>query len=209
MEINKICVIKIGSSVLLAHRKKLDELRVAHIVNQVVSLRQKGAGVVLVVSGAVACGSRIIHLSEDNSILKQAAAGVGQVILTSFFNSVFSKRRFQIAQVLLTRNDLNSKNKRQKIANILRFYIHAGIIPLINENDVADLNSFSGNDYLAAEIAVLLNANRVLILSTMEGSEYGVGGGTAKQRVINVLDKKDIQGVILNGKTKNVLLETL
>jgi len=205
----KIFVIKIGSSVLLTHRKKLDGLRISHIANQAASLRKAGIGIVLVVSGAVACGSRNILLSEGARISKQAVAGIGQVALTSFFNKVFSKSRFQIAQVLLTKNDLCSKNKRRRIASILRFYIHAGIIPFINENDVVDLNSFGGNDYLAAEIAMLLDADQVIILSTMEGSGYGVGGGTAKQQVINTLNKRNIKGTILNGREKNVLLEAL
>ncbi|PIR59587.1 MAG: glutamate 5-kinase, partial [Candidatus Pacebacteria bacterium CG10_big_fil_rev_8_21_14_0_10_45_6] len=62
----KVMTIKIGSSVLLTQRNKLDEFRVAHIADQVVSLKEQGVGVVLVVSGAVACGASHINFSSED-----------------------------------------------------------------------------------------------------------------------------------------------
>ena len=201
----KIFVVKIGSSVLLTERNKLDEYRVGHIARQVASLKEAGFNLVLVISGAVGLGSNFIDIKNKDLIKKRAAAGIGQAILTSYFNMIFKDKNLQVAQVLLTKKDLNSKD----ITNILKCYLHAGFIPLINENDVIDLNSFSGNDFLGAEITSLLNAKKFIMLSTMKGSEYGVGGGEAKQEVIELLKRKNIETEIVDGKLKNILLKTI
>ena len=201
----KIFVVKIGGSVLLTERNKLDEYRVAHIASQIVSLKEAGFNLVLVISGAVGLGSNFININNHNLIKKRVAAGIGQAILISYFNMIFKEKNLQVAQVLLTKKDFVSKD----ITDILKYYLHAGFIPLINENDVVDLNSFSGNDFLGAEITSLLNAKKFIMLSTMKGSEYGVGGGEAKQDVIEILKRKNIETKIVDGKLKNILLKTI
>jgi hypothetical protein len=62
---------------------------------------------------------------------------------------------------------------------------------------------------LGAEITSLLNAKKFIMLSTMKGSEYGVGGGEAKQEVIELLKRKNIETEIVDGKLKNILLKTI
>ena len=201
----KIFVVKIGSSVLLTERNKLDEYRVGHIASQVASLKEAGFNLVLVISGAVGLGSNFIDINNQDLIKKRAAAGIGQAILISYFNMIFKAKNLQVAQVLLTKKDLNLKD----ITDILKYYINAGFIPLINENDVVDLNSFAGNDFLGAEITSLLSAKKFIMLSTMKGSEYGVGGGEAKREVIELLKRKNIETEIVDGKLKNILLKTI
>lgn len=205
----KIIVVKIGSSILMTQRNKLDEFRIAHIADQVVSLKEEGFGVVLVVSGAVACGYKFIKFTDEDQELKQAAAGIGQSILTMSFSNIFSQKKMQIAQVLLTKENLNSLTLMEHTKDLLEFYIRSGFIAFINENDVLDLNSFGGNDYLAAEIATLINADKLIMLSTYDRSSYGVGGGQSKTTVINQMKDKSIQTHILNGKSKNTILEVV
>jgi len=198
-------VVKIGSSVLLTRRNKLDEYRIAQIAQQIASLMEAGIGVVLVISGAVACGSNFVDLKKSDKVLRQEAAGIGQVLLTSTFNTIFKNNNLQIAQILLTKKDIESEN----LFEVLNNYLKAGYVPFINENDVVDLNSFSGNDFLGAEIATLLKTKEFFILSTMKGSSYGIGGGEAKQQVIYHLGKIGIKTRLLNGKVKNILLNTI
>ncbi len=205
----KVITIKIGSGVLLTLRNKLDEFRIAHIADQILTLREKGVGVVLVVSGAVACGASVIHFSSQNTKLKKAAAGVGQAYLTSVFQQIFARKGLHIAQLLLTKDLLYSKNQKEEINEIISYYLKAGVIPVINENDVIDLNSFGGNDYLAAEMTRTLHVERLLILSTMIGSSFGVGGGKAKLQAVANLKKVGIATSIVDGKKRNVLLEVL
>lgn len=205
----KIVAVKIGSSVLLTQRNKLDEFRIAHIADQALSLREKGIGVVLVVSGAVACGANYIQFSSDDKKLKMAAAGIGQSYLNAVFQQIFSKKGLRIAQILLTKDLLDSKRNRAEINDLIYYYLQVGVVPVINENDVVDLNSFEGNDFLGARIATLLQVESLLILSTMTRSNFGIGGKDAKFQAIATLKKSGIDAKIVDGKTKNILLETL
>lgn len=205
-KMTKIIVIKIGSSILLTRREKLDEFRIAHIASQVASLQEDGFGVVLVVSGAVACGHKFVAFAKEEHLMRQAAAGIGQAIVTSIFTEIFAKKHLNLAQILLTKNDFKTIAEKQKIKNLLMFYLQTNSIPMINENDILDLNSFGGNDFLAVEIAKLLTADKMLMLSTMKGSAYGIGGGATKLEAINHLAKENIETAILDGKKKNILL---
>jgi len=205
----KIITIKVGSSVLLTQRNKLDEFRVAHIADQVISLREQGIGVVLVISGAVACGSNYVNFSSEDRELKMVAAGIGQAYIISVFQHIFSKKHLQIAQVLLTKDILSSDNKKVLVSKLLQTYVRTGVVPVINENDVIDLNSFGGNDFLAVEVSILLNVDKLLILSTMAGSAYGVGGGETKRQALELLNKANIHASIVDGKSQNVISQSI
>ena len=172
---NNIFVIKIGGSVLLTRRNKLDKYRIACIAEQISSMRTAGIGVVLIVSGAVGCGSAFVNIKQDD-ISRRLSAGIGQAYLTSTFFEKFKEKSLTIAQILFKKEDFLISD----VSRLMNSYIALGIIPFINENDVLELNGFKGNDYLGAEVALALNANKFIMLSTMKGSAYGVGGGIAK-----------------------------
>jgi len=205
----KKIAIKIGSSVILTSRNKLDEFRIAHIADQVVSLRESGSGVVLIVSGAVACGARYVDLSNANIKLREVAAGIGQAYLISVLRKYFAAKDLTIAQVLLTRDFFYSEENRKSLKETLEYYFQAGIIPVINENDVLNLNSFDGNDCLASEIAVLLGIDQVVMLSQMAVSDHGVGGGRIKLQIVEDLNQRGIKASIVDGKTKNIILNNI
>lgn len=203
----KIIVIKIGSSVLMTKRNQLDEFRINHIAKQIKSLQEKGVAIVLVISGAVSYGSNFVNLDSSETIVRKAAAGIGQIYLTSIFNKIFVQTRLQLAQILVTKEYLEKDEQKNNIKNLVEFYLNSNYIPFFNENDVIDLNSFGGNDLLAAEIAILLNAQELIILSTMKGSVHGVGGGQTKVDAVNIVSKKNISAIIENGKEENVLIK--
>jgi len=190
---------------LLTKNHKLDPFWIDHIAEQVATLAQKDIGVVLVVSGAVAGGMG--HFKDATNILsKQAAAGIGQAQLTAAFYESFTRKHIPIAQVLLT----NGRTKKKKhITELLKLYLDKGVVPILNENDVVELNSFGGNDYVAEFIAHLLNAHQVIMLSQKQKSVYGIGGGVAKQEVVTSLMGKSIKTYIVNGKSKNIIVRTL
>lgn len=200
----QLFIIKIGGSVLLTKRNKLDEYRVACIAEQVAIMRNTGIGVVLVVSGAVGCGSSFVNVNDD-VLSRRLAAGVGQAYLTAIFYEKFREKGLTIAQILFKREDFLISD----VSRLINSYISLSIIPVINENDVLELNSFNGNDYLGAEITLALNATKFIMLSTMKGSSYGVGGGKAKQEAIKMLRQKRIDSIIVNGKVKNIILKTI
>ena len=187
----------------MTHRNKLDEFRIAHIAEQVRKLQDEVAGVILVVSGAVASGFNFLQFR--NELEKRASAGIGQAVLTSTFQRIFASKKMQIAQVLLTREDLKSP----QLEELLSLYLESGFIPMINENDAVSLNSFGGNDILASRIAALINADKLLILSTYDQSFFGVGGGETKQQALNFMKSQKIEARILDGKHKNILMEAI
>lgn len=195
----KNIVIKIGSSVICTDRYKVDEFRLFHLARQIIILQRKGIKSVLVVSGAVTCGAR-------TSLNKNIAAGIGQVELISAILKVFSKKALKIAQILLRKNDLADDS--EKIKGVIEGYLDLNMIPVINENDVIDLNCFGGNDYLACEIAELIGAYKVLILSTLEGSRFGIGGGASKRIIAKRLILQGIKVDIVNGKEKNIIINS-
>lgn len=201
-------LIKIGSGTLLTKRGRLDEFRLAHVAEQVRVLRKKGMAVILVISGAVACGSKHVQIGGDESG-RQVAAGIGQVAVISTIERIFAAKNIVIAQLLLTADALTSAAKQTKVREVLEAYARAGIVAVVNENDVVDLNGFGGNDMLAAQIATTVNAAQVLILSQMERSQYGVGGGETKLHAVRMLEERGIQARILNGKTENVIVENV
>lgn len=209
MKKRKIIVIKIGSSILITQRGNLDEFRIAHIASQIAHLRRRGFGIILVVSGAVACGSKFIRFSKEQYNLQQAAAGIGQAILTSTLRETFTERKIQIAQLLLTKENILVNRQKEKIKSLLFFYTSLGFITIINENDALDLNSFGGNDYLAAEITTLIKADRLIILSSHDKSLYGIGGMKSKLKVKNLMKLRNIKTNILDGKSKDTILEEI
>lgn len=204
----KIILIKIGTSVLLNEHHKLDESYMKGIAKQVHSLKEKGFGVVLVVSGAVASGASYFDVINSDSLQQQAAAGVGQPILISKIKEIFEQNALNIAQLLLTKNQLNSKSSTS-IKRLIECYIQANIVTVINENDTVGLHAFGCNDILAAHISNLLKVDHFIILSSIQGSRYGRGGAINKQKAIELVRKEKIKTCIVDGKIENIILNTM
>lgn len=195
----KIIVVKIGSSVLFTNRERLDEFRVSHLLDQMRILQERGYFVIFVISGAVAMGStRVTHAN------RQVRASVGQALLIARLVALFSQKKLTIAQILLTRKDM--KIHSEQLVHTLFEMMKEGIVPILNENDVIELNSFGGNDLLASRLAGIMRA-QLVILSTRAGSQFGVGGGATKLEAVERLKKAGIPASIKNGKEHNCLLK--
>jgi glutamate 5-kinase len=87
------------------------------------------------------------------------------------YESSFRRYHQQIAQVLLTSDDLSDRKKFLNARNTLFTLLHCGIIPIINENDsvVVDEIRFGDNDVLSALVTNLIDADLLLILTDREG----------------------------------------
>lgn len=199
----KKIVIKIGSGTLLTKRGRLDEFRLAHIAAQIKDLHKRGCGVVLVMSGAVACGVGHVAAGETDDTARRVAAGIGQVAVISAMQKIFGAKDLVVAQLLLTTHSLTQSK------GVLEHYVQSGVVAVVNENDVVDLNGFGGNDLLAVEVATLIDADQVLVLSQMEISAYGVGGSATKLEALKLLEQRGIKGSIANGRDKNVILKNI
>jgi glutamate 5-kinase len=169
----KRVVIKIGSRVLTDPEGALDMAVISRICDEIAQLRQQGLEVVVVSSGAIAAGRSELGLTHKPRTIphKQAAAAVGQTRLMEAYQTSFSPHKLKTAQVLLTSEDLGSRqrflNARATIDALLGF----GIIPIINENDtvVVDEIKFGDNDNLSALVTNVTEAHLLLILTDIEG----------------------------------------
>ncbi len=202
---SRVVVVKIGSRVLMTPFGRLDLSCINHLAQEIAILFQRQIKCIVICSGAVACGSSRIEKINHSRLAKQTAAGIGQIDLMTAFAQAFRGIGLNIAQILLTPLVFAEQEARRSLQELLRFTLKHSIVPIINENDVIGLNSFGGNDFLAAEILILSKAKELFMLSTKGKSRFGVGGAASKIKVIKKLSREGISVRILDGKKQNVL----
>lgn len=167
-------VIKIGSSILSA-LPGIDCDRMQRLVGEIQSLVGRGYEVVLVSSGAVAAGVARLGLSERPRTIpqKQAAAAVGQINLMALYQAYFAAHGQQVAQILLTHDDLAHRRRYLNARHTFEELITARIVPIVNENDSVVVEEmmadFGDNDNLSALVATLVDADLLVILSDVAG----------------------------------------
>ena len=172
-------VVKLGSRVAMAEDGGLAVERLRDIVRQCAALRQAGREVLLVSSGAVGLGLPRLPLTKPPSTTdRQAAAAIGQGLLMAVYGDYFGEHGLNVAQILLTGNDLANRaaylNLRATMERLLKY----GIVPVINENDTVSTTEiellsrekgFGDNDRLSALIAAKLDADLLVILTNVAG----------------------------------------
>ncbi|MFH1093801.1 MAG: glutamate 5-kinase [Candidatus Omnitrophota bacterium] len=167
-------VVKVGSSILTSHTGKMDMKRLEMITSGVIKLKIMGFDVVIVSSGAIACGMEKLALSErPTSMLACAtAAAVGQSVLMFDYEQLFRKNNYLTAQILLTSDCLENRTRYLNARNTLLSLLQRdNIVPIVNENDavVTDEIKFGDNDKLSAQVAALIDAQLLIILSDVDG----------------------------------------
>jgi glutamate 5-kinase len=169
----KRIIVKVGTSTLTAGGEKLNLARMVDLVQQIASLRSAGHQMVVVSSGGIAAGREAMAYPELAHFLpaKQMMAAVGQPRLMAIYTQLFNLYQQQIAQVLLTRDDLADRRRYLNARNTLEALLSYGIIPIINENDTTATEEirFGDNDNLSALVANLLEANLLLLLTDQDG----------------------------------------
>jgi glutamate 5-kinase len=169
----KRIVIKIGSRVLTDDGGALDASIIANICSDIAELYRRGLQVVVVSSGAIAAGSSELGLTDKPRTIphKQAAAAVGQTHLMRFYQKALAYHGLKAAQVLLTGEDLGSRQRFLNARSTLDTLLDFGVVPIINENDtvVVDEIKFGDNDNLSALVTNVTEAHLLLILTDIEG----------------------------------------
>lgn len=170
---SKRWIIKIGSSLITNEGQGLDLEAIACWAEQVAQLRSQGKEILLVSSGAVAEGMARIGWNKRPHALHelQAAAALGQMGLIQHFEASFKKHGIHTAQVLLTHEDLSSRQRYLNARSTLKTLLNLGAIPIINENDTVATSEirFGDNDTLAALVANLVEADALIILTDQQG----------------------------------------
>lgn len=166
-------VVKIGSSLVTAQGKGLDEVAIAGWVAQIAELLRNGVQVILVSSGAVAEGRARLGMSERPRTLHalQATAAVGQMGLVRAYERAFAEYGLNTAQILLTHEDVAERSRYLNARSTLRTLLEWGVVPVVNENDTVSTDEIrlGDNDTLAALVCNLLEAEALIILTDQDG----------------------------------------
>src|SRR5215203_3595170 len=170
-------VVKLGSSVVADPSGELRPGVLDRICDEVAGLHRAGVEVVVVTSGAIARGMRLLELPVRPRAIEdlQAASAVGQGKLFRVYDELLRERGVTSAQVLLTFFDMSARTHYLNARQTLRRLLDLGIVPVINENDTTttDEISFGDNDFLAAQVAVLIGADRLVLLTDTDGLYTG------------------------------------
>lgn len=166
-------VVKLGSSIVAADDGELRADVLDSVCEQVSALERGGEPVVLVTSGAIARGMRMMELPVRPRAMDelQAASAVGQGDLFRAYESRLARGGTRAAQVLLSAGDVAARGHYLNARHTLRRLLEWQVVPVINENDTTatDEITFGDNDFLAAQVALLLGARLLVLLTNVEG----------------------------------------
>jgi glutamate 5-kinase len=172
----KSLVVKLGTQVLSDEKNQLDDAFLVSIAGQVAQLKQSGVHVTLVSSGATGSGLAELGLAKRPADLPtlQAVAAVGQRKLMDAWARAFAPLGLKVAQVLLTRDDLDHRQRFLNVRGAMNAMHDLGVIPIVNENDTVSTDelvriSFGDNDILAGMLCQSIRADALVLLSVVPG----------------------------------------
>ncbi|MHA3775039.1 glutamate 5-kinase [Verrucomicrobiota bacterium sgz303538] len=226
-------VLKFGSGILANPQgNTLDEPQLRRLTEEIAALVRGGHECLVVSSGAVAAGLSALGLQERPDALsaRQACAAVGQSKLMQSYATLFEQHGLNVAQLLLTHGDLDSRTRYANARNTLeRLFERRTVVPIINENDSVAVEElrFGDNDRLSAEVAVLAEADILILLTSVDGlldndgqlvprvedvdavaalardekGRLSVGGMVSKLQAVKLAVEAGIPTWIANGRT--------
>ncbi len=166
-------VIKIGSALLVDRDKGLRQGWLSALALDVAEAKVRGADVILVSSGSIALGRKVLGLPMGDLTLEQsqAAAAVGQIRLARAYEEVLAPHGITTAQILVTLEDTEDRRRYLNSRATMETLLGLGVVPIVNENDTVatDEIRFGDNDRLAAQIAVTAGADQLILLSDVDG----------------------------------------
>lgn len=170
---NKRIVVKVGTSSLTHETGKINLRRINELARVLSDLRNRGYEVILVSSGAigVALGKMGLKERPKDTKINQSLAAIGQCELMSLYDKMFSEYHNTVAQILLTRSDVDIEKRRNHTTDTFNTLLDMGIIPIVNENDTVSVEEieFGDNDSLSAIVAKLVGADILVLFSDIDG----------------------------------------
>jgi glutamate 5-kinase len=199
-------VVKVGSSSLTTTDGEVAGEAIEALAAALATRVQAGTQLVLVSSGAIASGLVPLGLSRRPSDLatQQAAASVGQGLLIARYTAAFARHGIRTGQVLLSADDLMRRTHYRNAQRTLDRLLELGVLPVVNENDTVatDEIRFGDNDRLAALVAHVTRASALILLSDVDGLYDGDPRRGAAQRIVEVRDSSDLDGIRLGRGVK-------
>ena len=202
----KRVVIKIGSS-SLTHPETggIDYTRLEVLVRELCNIRNSGKDVVLVSSGAISVGQRVLHIKDAKHTIatKQACAAVGQARLMMVYQKIFAEYNQVCAQILMTKDTISNDLNRFNAHNTFQQLLEMGVIPIVNENDTISTFEikFGDNDTLSAIVASLIDADLLILLSDIDGLYSDNPRTNPDAKFISLVEKID-DSILEMGKAE-------
>lgn len=170
-------VIKVGSNVLTRDDGKLNVTRMSAIVDQIAWLRSNGYDVILVSSGAMACGKGELKVGHklDSVEQRQLFSALGQAKLINLYYDLFREYGLHVGQVLTMKESFSTRMQYLNQRACMTVMLENGVIPIVNENDTVSVTElmFTDNDELSGLIASMMDADMLVILSNIDGIYNG------------------------------------
>ncbi len=173
MNTSQTLVVKLGTSVLTGGSLSLNRAHIVELVRQCAQQHAAGHRIIIVTSGAIAAGREHLGYPELPATIasKQLLAAVGQSRLIQLWEQLFSIYGIHIGQMLLTRADLEDRERFLNAQDTMRALLDNNIVPVINENDAVATSEIKvgDNDNLSALAAILGDADKLLLLTDQPG----------------------------------------
>jgi len=165
--------VKVGTSLLTDGREGVNKLFINKLAEEIAGLRGDGRELILVTSGAIGTGMAALHCQERPRTIpgKQAMAAIGQPRLMQAYAQAFGRHDLTTAQILLTAEDIQNRERYSHARNALLEILRLGAIPIFNENDTVAVQEIKvgDNDTLSAHVTNLAEADLLIILTDVEG----------------------------------------
>lgn len=174
LDLNKYSriVIKVGSAII-TNNNDIDKDKINEIAQDVSYLHKQNKEVLIVSSGAVACGMKVLNIKKkpDSIPIKQALASIGQPYLISIYEKAFAQFSTNISQVLISIEDILSRKRFLNAKNTFEALFGLKVVPIVNENDSVAIKElmFGDNDSLSSHILNLVEGNLLIILTDVDG----------------------------------------
>ena len=181
-------LIKIGTSTITNLKGEIDKSILRSLIYQISYIYRKNHDIILVTSGAVACGKNILsnnyHKAEtennfNNLLNLRTQAAIGQPYLINIFNELFKSHNLISAQILLQDTDFKDDARVTAIKSVINNLLENRIIPILNENDATTIRQqpyrddngkiLWDNDSLSALVAKTINVDRLISVSNIDG----------------------------------------
>ena len=202
----KLIVVKIGSNALTRPDGRLDVTRMSALVDQIAWLRQHDCEVILVSSGAVACGRRELDAVDhelDSVEQRQLFSALGQAKLIGLYYDLFREYHIHVGQVLTMKENFQPGEQYQNQQACMRVMLENGVLPIVNENDTVSVTElmFTDNDELSGLIAKMMQAEALILLSNIDGIFTGNPADPQSKLIKEVAPGTDLSDYIQTEKS--------
>lgn len=198
-------VVKVGSNVLTRDDGKLDVTRMSALVDQIAWLKRNDYEVILVSSGAVACGRRELKVdhSLDSVEQRQLYSALGQVKLIGLYYDLFREFHIHVGQVLTMKENFQPGEQYENQRACMKVMLENGVLPIVNENDTVSVTElmFTDNDELSGLIAQMMQADTLILLSNIDGIYSGNPDDPQSQLIREVEKGTDLSQYIQTEKS--------